>query len=70
MKITKDNYFEIKKDMKGFLNNEIDVAILEHNGKQQLARDLGFCDKQIFMILKRQSFSALERLVKKIWGIK
>jgi len=62
MKITKENYDEIKSSMAEFLNAEIARYVKFAGSREGLDAKLGRSNRHSTMILKRQSFSALERL--------
>jgi hypothetical protein len=64
MKITNENYDEIKSSMAEFLNTEISRYVKLAGSRENLDAILGRSDRHSTMILKRQSFSALERLYK------
>lgn len=66
MKITEKNYDEVKADMKRFLLAEIERYSQEAGGKHRLSVKLGKSYTYAEMILKRDAFSALERLWKEI----
>jgi hypothetical protein len=62
MKITNDNYDEIKSSMAEFLNAEISKHVKLAGSRENLDLRLNRSDRHTTMILRRQSFSALERL--------
>ena len=64
MKITEKNYDEVKADMKRFLLDEIERYSREAGGKHKLSLKIGKSYTYVEMILKRDAFSALERLWK------
>lgn len=66
IKITEENYFEIKAAMKKFLDAAINKRINEAGGKRPLSAKLGRSFNHVEMIMRRSAFSALERLYKEI----
>jgi len=70
MKITNDNYDKIKSSMAEFLNAEILRYVELSGSRENLDAMLGRSNRHSTMILKRQSFSALERLWKECREIK
>lgn len=66
IKITEDNYFEIKAAMKKFLDEQIHKRINDAGGKRPLSAKLGKTHTYVEMALKRSAFSNLERLYKEI----
>lgn len=62
MTITADKYPQIKMDMRDFLLHEINQTIAQIGSREKLSEKLGHSCNYVQMILKRQSFSALERL--------
>lgn len=65
MQITPENYDEIKADLKAFLVREIHRYTQIAGSQNKLALALGFADNRTNIVLKRGSFSALERFYKK-----
>lgn len=65
MKITAENYCDIKFQMSQFLNSEIGRYVEKSGSRIKLSLFLGESEKFVEMIIKRQSFSALERLWKR-----
>ena len=66
MKITEENYFEVKAAMKKFLDEQINKRINAAGGKRGLSAKLGKSHAHVEMIMKRSAFSALERLWREI----
>lgn len=64
MKITPENYDEIKTDLKRFLILEIERHGIIAGSLRKLSADLGHSEDFVFARLKRGSFSSLERLWK------
>jgi hypothetical protein len=62
MKITNDNYDEMKSAMAEFLNAELSRYVKLAGSRENLDTMLNRSDRHTTMILRRQSFSALERL--------
>jgi hypothetical protein len=62
MKITENNYDGIKSAMAEFLNAEISRCVKIAGSRENLDSRLKRSDRHTTMILRRQSFSALERL--------
>ena len=63
-RVTAKNYDELKTAMKRYLILEINRRILSLGTREKLSVALGHAENYVQLILKRQSFSALERLVK------
>ena len=66
MKITADNYDNVKAAMKKFLMDEIEKHSKEVGGKHKLSLKIGKSYTHVEMVTKRGAFSALERLYKEI----
>ena len=64
VRVTANNYESIKTAMKRFLILEIRRYETKAGGQNRLSVLLGYSDKKVAMVTKRQSFSALERLWK------
>ena len=58
------NYQKSKSELSAMLNSEIGRYVKLAGGREGLSRKLGRTDSFVAMVLKRQSFSALERLWK------
>ncbi len=57
---------KIISEIKAFYISEIHRAAEKIGGLELLSINLGFSNKYLFKILRRDSFSALRRIVKKI----
>ena len=64
IRVTAKNYEEIKTAMKRFLILEITRQVGVFGTREKLSLAIGHAENYVQLVLKRQSFSALERLVK------
>lgn len=62
--MTVSNYAEVKQAMKRFLILEIERYAILAGGQNKLSLSLGYSETKVQMVLKRGSFSGLERLWK------
>lgn len=64
--ITRENYDQNKAELKQFLIRQINEAIKDYGNTRRLEIALGHKNSHVEKIMKRGSFSALERLYKEI----
>lgn len=62
MKITKDNFDDIKNSLREFLDSEIERYVELVGSKNKLGEALGHSTKYVNMIQSRNSFEAMEEL--------
>lgn len=62
MKITKDNFDNVKNSLREFLESEIERYIEIAGSKNKLGEALGYSTKYVNMIQARNSFEGLEYL--------
>ena len=63
--ITAKTYAPTKQEMLEFLNSEISRYSKKIGSREKLSLHLGHAENYVRLVVKRQSFSALERLWKK-----
>jgi hypothetical protein len=68
VKISVETYDAVKMDMLMFLNTEISRASRLAGNREKLSIMLGHAENYVRKIIKRQSYSAMERLWKECRG--